>query len=177
MSKPLDELLEIDPAFAAPTSTSLTPAPAPVETALVSTTDSATLDTAVHADVDYARTNIVGAVDKVKHALDSAILLAQSGDSPRAFEVVGSMLTAIVNANKELVGLHKTRQDTLSVQHARTQHVAGATGGSNVTIEKAVFVGKASDLLRELKAMKQQVESASDVEVIEVSAEGDADAS
>jgi hypothetical protein len=81
MTKQLDEIFDIDPALtpdtAALTVTS-TETLAPIET----TTPLADLDT----DVAYARANITGAVNKVKEAMDSAILLAQSGDSPRAFE-------------------------------------------------------------------------------------------
>ena len=72
----------------------------------------------------------------VTEAAKSAILLAQSGDSPRAYEVVATMLTAIVNANKELVNLHKIKQDA-------APHGAGAVDGGGVNIEKAVFVGRA----------------------------------
>jgi hypothetical protein len=166
MTKQLDEIFDIDPSLTPPAD-ALTVAPsqtlAPIET--TTTTPLADLD----ADVAYARTNITGAVNKVREALDSAILLAQSGDSPRAFEVVGSMLTAMVNANKELVHLHKAREETVTVHQTRTQPANASPG--QVNIEHAVFVGKASDLLRELKAMKQQQDAPAALPDIDVTKE------
>jgi hypothetical protein len=85
----------------------------------------------------------------VTEAAKSAILLAQSGDSPRAYEVVATMLTAIVNANKELVNLHKIKQDA-------APQGSGAGDGGGVNIEKAVFVGRAADLLRELRTLQKE---------------------
>jgi hypothetical protein len=68
--------------------------------------------------------------------------------------------------NKELVSLHKAKEDTTTAHQARTQP-ANATPGQ-VNIEHAVFVGKASDLLRELKAMKKQQDEPDTVTVIDV---------
>lgn len=100
-------------------------------------------------DIQYARETMREGIDQMREATKSAILLAQSGDSPRAFEVVGHMLDSIVNANKELVNLHKTREETTTMHRARVQ--GSNAGGGGVTIEKAVFVGRAADLLRELR--------------------------
>ena len=103
-------------------------------------------------DFDYARTVVRESIDQAREAAVSAIELAQSGDSSRAYEVVASMLTAIVNANKELLLLHKTKEDT------RAKSREGTSSSSGVTIEKAVFVGRASDLLRELRALSKSEE-------------------
>ena len=87
-------------------------------------------------------------IDQAREAAVGAIELAQSGDSARAYEVVAGMLTAIVNANKELLVLHKTKEDTRKSRE-------GDASASGVTIEKAVFVGRASDLLRELRTLSK----------------------
>jgi hypothetical protein len=60
------------------------------------------------------------------------------------------MITAIVQANKELINIHKTRKDTVATPNAP---LLPTDGGSSVNIDKAVFVGKASDLLREIRAL------------------------
>jgi hypothetical protein len=152
MTKQLDDIFNIDPTLTTPEpqQNALVPVDPTVQTVVG---NDAPLD-ALDSDVSYARTNITGAVNKMREAMDSAILLAQSGDSPRAFEVVATMLTAMVNANKELVSLHKAKEDTITTHQQRTQPAASKSG--HVNIENAVFVGKASDLLRELKAMKKK---------------------
>lgn len=171
MSNPLDDIFDIDPAL---TSSEPTTALAPVLPTDVVPIETTTPLADLDADVAYARTNITGAVNKVKEAMDSAILLAQSGDSPRAFEVVATMLTAMVNANKELVSLHKAKEDTTAAHQTRTQP-ANMSKSGHVNIEKAVFVGKASDLLRELKAMKKQQDTET-LSVIDVASKANNDA-
>jgi len=107
---------------------------------------------ALNHDVNYARGVMTENIDLVREAAKSAILLAQSGDSPRAYEVVATMLSALVNANKELVALHKAKEDTTAATRARVNASnPSAGGGGGVNIEKAVFVGRAADLLRELR--------------------------
>jgi len=115
-------------------------------------------------DFEFARTGTRDLIKKGREALDSAILLAQSGDAPRAYEVVGNMLTAIIQANKELVGLHKGKRDA-SPDIERASPVDG--GGGSVNIEKAVFVGRAQDLLREIRALAAPQAPAPAVEVTE----------
>lgn len=102
-------------------------------------------------DFEFAREKMRDLIGKGQHAIDSAILLAESGDNPRAYEVVGGMITAIVQANKELVNIHKTRKETTAV--TPNASTLPTDGGGTVNIDKAVFVGRASDLLREIKAL------------------------
>ena len=109
---------------------------------------SATAEEAFDEDFGYARSVVRDSIDQAREAAVGAIELAQSGDSARAYEVVAGMLTAIVNANKELLVLHKTKEDTRKSRD-------GGESASGVTIEKAVFVGRASDLLRELRTLSK----------------------
>lgn len=135
----LNKILELDPALVDKTD-ALSPA---LHGELVPVSDTETFDT----DFNYARKVVRESIDQAREAAVSAIELAQSGDSSRAYEVVASMLTAIVNANKELLLLHKTKEDT----QAKSRE--GTTSSTGVTIEKAVFVGRASDLIRELRSL------------------------
>ena len=109
---------------------------------------SKTAEEAFEEDFGYARSVVRDSIDQAREAAVGAIELAQSGDSARAYEVVAGMLTAIVNANKELLVLHKTKEDTRKTRE-------GPESASGVTIEKAVFVGRASDLLRELRTLSK----------------------
>ena len=109
-------------------------------------------------DFSNARSTISSSIEAVRTALDAAIALAESGDNPIAYDTLGKMLTAIVQANKELVALHDTKEKVTSAHRARTSPGSsnGPTGTpGNVNIEKAVFVGRASDLLRELNRIKK----------------------
>ena len=136
----LNKILELDPATTEEKTIVL---PKVVQGELVSNSGTETFD----ADFNYARKVVRESIDQAREAAVSAIELAQTGDSSRAYEVVASMLTAIVNANKELLLLHKTKEDT----QAKSRE--GTTSSTGVTIEKAVFVGRASDLIRELRSL------------------------
>jgi len=139
----LNKLLDLDPALIAEEeTTSIQRAAAPNKLA------SATAEEAFEEDFGYARSVVRESIDQAREAAVTAIELAQSGDSARAYEVVAGMLTAIVNANKELLVLHKTKEDTRKSRE-------GGASTSGVTIEKAVFVGRASDLLRELRTLSK----------------------
>ena len=146
MTKQLDEIFDVEPTLVANASTAL--ATTTSTELVVAEPVEAPPNGALEKDFQYARTTITDSINDVKEAAKSAILLAQSGDSPRAYEVVATMLTAIVNANKELVHLHKARKDAST--EVKTDH-----NDSNVTIEKAVFVGRAADLLRELRSIQK----------------------
>ena len=76
------------------------------------TVQSVPVDECLETDFAFARDKMRDLIKKGQEAVDSAIMLAQSGDSPRAYEVVGGMITAIIQANKELIAIHKARKDT-----------------------------------------------------------------
>lgn len=135
--------------------------PAPADTPAVPKTEKELED-----DFQHVRVVVKDGIDKARPALDSAILLAQSGDSPRAYEVVGKMLENIVAAGQALVELHKQKKDILAPPPQKNQSLlpsdATPTEGSTVNIDKAVFVGRASDLLREIKQIANGLTNASE---------------
>lgn len=103
-------------------------------------------------DFEFARKKIRDVISKGHEAIDTAIMLANSSDSPRAFEVVGKMLESLVKANETLITLHKTRQETVTMPGPSSPLLPSGETGSPINIDKAVvFTGRASDLLREIR--------------------------
>lgn len=147
MSDKLNEVFDVLPELVMPNASNTALIDAE-NTSIVVAEPVQTPDEKLEADFESARANIQQMTKDVTNAAKSAILLAESGDSPRAYEVVATMLTAIVNANKELIHLHKAKQDA-APQKAESSEAGG------VNIEKAVFVGRASDLLRELRQLQK----------------------
>jgi hypothetical protein len=107
----------------------------------------------LETDMEYARVNMKDVIDQAKASLTSALDMAEQGGEPRAYEVVSQMITAIVDANKSLISLHKTRKDTLKTDKEVKQ--TGEATPSEIHINKAVFVGRAQDLLRQLKDIEK----------------------
>jgi hypothetical protein len=112
-------------------------------------------ETTIDSDLNYSRFKLKQIIDSAQITLESAIAVAEETANPRAFEVVGTMIQSIVAANKELMLLHKTKADALKAG-AETRGEAKPTG--DITIEKAVFVGRAQDLLRQLKIARVEVD-------------------
>jgi hypothetical protein len=109
----------------------------------------------VEDDVQIARRNLREMIVTTRDALDAAVILAKAGDAPRAYEVVGKMLENVVNANKELVDLHRRKKDALQQGNTAQPLIPTDTSGNSINIDKAVFIGRSSDLLREIKQIQK----------------------
>ncbi len=109
----------------------------------------------LNEDLQIARKNIKDIAERAAKAAQAAILLAESGDSSKAFEAVARMTEAIVTANKELIEIHRTRKETLRSKPNGKGSLLPDGDNKPINIEKAVFVGRASDLLRELRQMEK----------------------
>lgn len=101
------------------------------------------------ADADNARSNIYGLIDQGSNALDYAIELAKSSDSPRAFEVVGTLLKTIADMNSQLLDIHSKKQALNKKQEVQTD------GPQKVVNNSIVFQGSTTDLQRMLKDMRK----------------------
>ena len=94
-------------------------------------------------DYNYARENYYNLIERNQDAIEEMLEIAKQSEHPRAFEVVGQLIKSGLDANKELMGLHKTKKE-LSIQK----------GGDGVSVNNAVFVGSTAELQKLLKAKK-----------------------
>lgn len=89
-------------------------------------------------DYEYARNNLRDLIDQGKDTLQNLTFLANEGESPRAYEVVGQMIKTLTDTNKELLDLAK-----------KAKEINGDTNPTNVT--NALFVGSTAELQKLLK--------------------------
>jgi hypothetical protein len=108
----------------------------------------------LETDFDIARKAIKDALEKVGPVLDEAIVVASAGSEPRAYEVVATLMGNLVDASKKLMDIHVKRKDVKDEPRARGNSTVAPAGGT-VNIDRAVFVGRASDLLREIKRLQK----------------------
>ena len=94
-------------------------------------------------DYNYARENYYNLIERNQDAVEEMLEIAKQSEHPRAFEVVGQLIKSGLDANKELMGLHKTKKE-LSIEK----------GGSTTNVNNAVFVGSTADLQKLLKAKR-----------------------
>ena len=104
----------------------------------------------IDTDADFARNNIYTLVQQGQDALQYAIDLAKQSDSPRAFEVVGSLLKNLTDMNMQLLDSHEKKA---KINAARKQPDATPEKVVNNSI---VFNGTTAQLNDMLKTMKRE---------------------
>lgn len=90
---------------------------------------------------DQTKANLQDLIDQGKEAMDEILQIAKAGQHPRAFEVYGTLLKNVVDANKELLSVQKQMRD----MDGKKKEI------NNTNIEKAVFVGSTAELAKMVK--------------------------
>ena len=88
-----------------------------------------------------SRENLQGLIDQGKEAMEEILNIAKAGQHPRAFEVYGTILKNVVDANKELLNIQKQMRE----MDKNKKEV------NNTNIDKSIFVGSTADLGKLLK--------------------------
>lgn len=101
--------------------------------------------THVEDDYEYARGNMISAIEKGQEALNGILEVAGMSQHPRAYEVAAALVKTTVDASKDLMELAKRKKDL-------DKPVEGTSGGPN-KVTNNMFVGSTAELL---KALKQQ---------------------
>jgi len=87
-----------------------------------------------------SKENLQGIIDQGHEAMHEILEIAKAGQHPRAFEVYGTLLKNMVDANKELLSIQKTMREMDAKKEV-----------NNTTIDKAIFVGTTAELAKLLK--------------------------
>tara|TARA_R110000787_G_scaffold157091_2_gene271038 strand:+ start:4569 stop:4997 length:429 start_codon:yes stop_codon:yes gene_type:complete len=100
----------------------------------------------VDTDYQYARENLYNVIERGSDALNTLVEIANQSESPRAFEIVSTLIKTLSDANKDLLEVQtkvkKLKEET-------------ATGPKNVT--NALFIGNTSDLQKLIRDRKTDV--------------------
>lgn len=103
-------------------------------------------DSTIEDDVEFARENIKKLINKGGAAFDNLLLVANESEQPRAYEVVATLIKNLSDLNKDLLELQKRKKD---LQGSDDKKQSG-----NVNVDKAVFVGSTTELVKFLKNNK-----------------------
>lgn len=95
----------------------------------------------VNHDATYAANNIRKLIELGMGAVEDAAMVARDSESPRAYEVVQTMIKSLTDMNLQLMDIHSKRKDLNSTVAADTQ----PNSPQNVT-NNAFFVGTSQDL-------------------------------
>jgi len=127
------------------TTKAVTPPVVKKETLPAVKVDEAELEEDLADAYEQTKSNLQDLIDQGKSAMGEILEIAKAGQHPRAFEVYGTLLKNVVDANKELLAVQKQMRD----MDKKT-----APSGST-TIDKAIFVGSTSELSKFIKSNKE----------------------
>jgi hypothetical protein len=102
-------------------------------------------NTVVNDDADFARQNIRELIEKGNLAVDGILNVAKESEHPRAYEVAANLIKNLSDLNKDLMEIQKRKKD-LDPQAAKRS--------GDVNVDKAVFVGSTTELVKFLKNNK-----------------------
>ena len=95
-------------------------------------------DLGVNEDADLARRNIRELLELGNRALENAYDVATQSESPRAYEVLSTMLKTISDMNTQLLDIHEKKKRILANKDEKTT--------SNSVTNNVAFVGTTRDL-------------------------------
>lgn len=98
----------------------------------------------VEDDFAHARKNTKDLIKKADVALDNLLLVANQSEHPRAYEVAANLIKTLGDLNKDLLELQKKKKDLTGVKNE----------GGKTVIDKAVFVGSTSELVKMIRENK-----------------------
>lgn len=97
----------------------------------------------VNPDAHYSRANYYNLIEKGNEALDGILEVAKESQHPRAYEVAANMIKNLSDVTEKLMILQKQQQELKPKEEQATQ--------TNISVDKAVFVGSTAELLKQLK--------------------------
>jgi Terminase DNA packaging enzyme len=92
-------------------------------------------------DADFSRSNYYNLIEKGNEAIDGILNVARESQHPRAYEVAATLIKNMSDVTEKLMQLQIQKKALETEQQSQT----------NVTVEKAVFVGSTADLLNRIK--------------------------
>ena len=115
---------------------------APKKPTLLSHYKEANIEEDLNDAYQQSKENLQGILDQGREAMEEILNIAKAGQHPRAFEVYGTLLKNMVDANKELLNIQKQMREM-------DEEKKSSKGDTN--IDKAIFVGSTTELSKFLK--------------------------
>lgn len=99
-------------------------------------------DDDIKADYNLSRRTFRDLINKGNQAMESLTDLAKESESPRAYEVLATMMRTVADTTKDLFELQNKNKNLKKEDVSKQEQI---------TVEKAVFVGTTAELLQKVK--------------------------
>jgi hypothetical protein len=97
----------------------------------------------IQSDAEYARSNLYGLIEKGNETIENISDIARESMHPRAFEVLGQLIKTQSENLDKLLKLQKDKKELLKTEEQNAP--------TNISVDKAVFVGSTAELLKQIK--------------------------
>jgi hypothetical protein len=98
-------------------------------------------------DFTFARSNIRNLIRQGTGAVDNILEVARESEHPRAYEVVSTLIKTMAEMNKDLIDIQKKKKEMIGGS-------AKSQDNQTINVDKAVFVGSTTDLIKQMKEKK-----------------------
>lgn len=112
------------------------------EVVIISTQD----EDDIKADYNLSRKTFRDLINKGNAVMENLTDLAKESESPRAYEVLATMMRTIADTTKDLFELQNKNKNLRKEDNPKQEQI---------TVEKAVFVGTTAELLQKVKQEKE----------------------
>lgn len=102
----------------------------------------------IEYDYEQTRNNLYSLLNQGQDALMAALSVAKQSEHPRAFEVVGNLMTQLADVNEKLMKLHEKKQK-LDAPAKKEE------ANKQITNNNAIFVGSTAELNKMLSNMNK----------------------
>lgn len=119
----------------------------PEKTSFIEPIPHETLDIDLKRDYEVARENFHELIEKGKDAFDDIITIARESEKGRDFEVAAGILKNVLDANQQLLDIHKKVRDIANYKQQKEE---------KTTINNALFVGSTTELSKMLKDLNSK---------------------
>jgi len=103
-------------------------------------------DDSAKNDFEMARANIHEIIQNGSYAIEKLAQIADSSQHPRAFEVLGTLMKTMLDANKDLLDIQKKIRDISSSDAPTNEQAQQVTNN--------LFVGSTAELQKVIENMK-----------------------
>ena len=135
----MEKIFDLEPPVVVPTSVGDI---LPVKQVIVDKED-------VDKDYTTVRENLKDIVKRGNEAIDGIMLVASESQSPRAYEVVATLIKSVADANKDLLSLHKQIKEIKKTE---------VDNSSTTITNNSLFVGSTSELQKLLKGKMKEID-------------------
>lgn len=115
-------------------------------------------------DSEFVRKNLKQLLETGTKSLKRLSNFAENDMSPRAFEVIATLVKTLSDTSMQLMTVHKSKAETKRLKQGKSadpdkdksaQNTTTTTNlQQNINVDQAVFVGSSTDLLKQIKDKK-----------------------